>query len=133
VTEHGPANSKDNSAPLRSYEEQRKSGNPVDLAPETRRMHWTWNGPLETAITIMRNTYFDPNEVSEPYYLGLSGNGDVENGKANWHPFSQLPLTEPKVSSLRLSVDPLDYCDYNWTERHDQHLFLDENVHPTSQ
>jgi hypothetical protein len=119
VAEHDAA--ADNAAPLPSFEERNHPADGVDLVAETRRIRWTLNGPLETAITISRDVYFDSDEGTEPYYLG---NDDNEEPK--WHAFSQLPLTEPKVSSLRLCVDPLDHWDYHWMEKHDQHLFLDE-------
>ena len=117
----------DSSAPLPSLEQRDSPSDPVNLIPETRRFRWTLNGPLETAITVSRDVYFDPDEVPEPYYLGNDNDKEKEDGKeSKWHAFSQLPLTEPKVSSLRLCVDPLDHWDYHWMEKHDQHLDPDE-------
>ena len=107
----------DSSAPLPSFEERNRPLDPVNLVPETRRIRWTLNGPLETAITVSLDVYFDPDEVPEPYCLGK---------ESKWHAISQLPLTEPKVSSLQLCVDPLDDWDYHWMEKHDQHLDPDE-------
>ena len=125
VAEHDAA--ADSSAPLPSFEERNHPSDPVNLIPETRRVRWTLNGPLETAITVSRDIYFDPDEVPEPYYLGNDNDEEEGDGKeSKWHAFWRLPLTEPKVSSLRLCVDPLDHWDYHWMEKHDQHLFLDE-------
>ena len=117
---------KDSSAPLPSFEEQSSPQNPVMLNPDTRRIYWTLNGPLETAITVARDYSFDPNEVPEPYYRGFSG----DNREPTWHPFSQSPLSEPKVSSLRLYVDPLDEWDYFWMENHEGHSEPDEICDP---
>ncbi|KAK4152638.1 hypothetical protein C8A00DRAFT_34668 [Chaetomidium leptoderma] len=50
VTERDAA--KDSSAPLPSFEERNSSADQVKLNPETRRIRWTLNGPLETAITV---------------------------------------------------------------------------------
>jgi hypothetical protein len=81
--------------------------------PETRRIRWTLNGPLETAITVARDYWLDADEVPEPYYL--------DREKPTWHPFAQSPLTETKVSSLQLSVGPLVDWDYYWMEIHEDH------------
>jgi hypothetical protein len=63
---------KGSSAPLPSLEERRGSADPVQVLanPETRRIRWTLNGPLVTAITVARNYWFDADEVPEPYYIG---------------------------------------------------------------
>ncbi|KAK4044526.1 hypothetical protein C8A01DRAFT_31312 [Parachaetomium inaequale] len=91
--------------PLPSFEERNSPADPVNLTPETRRIRWTLNGPLETAITVSRHDahHFDPDEVPEPYHYhraGPSGNDD-----ANWHPFSQLPLTEPQKHDQHTDPD----------------------------
>lgn len=112
-----------------SLEELRSSADPVEVRanPETRRIRWTLNGPLETAITVARDYWFDADEAPEPYYLGpTSGNDDDDDDAASgkkptWHPFAQSPLTEPKVSSLRLYVEPLNDWDYHWMETHEGH------------
>ncbi len=61
VAEHDAA--ADSSAPLPSFEERNHPSDPVNLIPETRRIRWTLNGPLEMAITVSRDIYFDPDEV----------------------------------------------------------------------
>jgi hypothetical protein len=105
----------DGDKPLPSLEELRGSMNPVEIRfnPETRRIRWTLDGPLETAITVARDYWVDADEVLEPYYLG--------GEKPAWHPFAQSPLTEPKVSSLELSVEPLLDWDYHWMVTHEDH------------
>ncbi|KAJ4286200.1 hypothetical protein N0V88_008102 [Collariella sp. IMI 366227] len=119
----------ESSPPFPSFEERSIPSDPVIVILETRRIRWTLNGPLESAVTISRDAHFDPDEIPEPYYLGSSSNNsddDEKDRKPNWHPVSQLPLTEPKVSSLLLSVDSLDHWDYHWMEKHKQHSDLDE-------
>lgn len=34
----------------------------------------------------------------------------------NWHPISQMPLTEPKISSVTVHVEDLDNWEENWYE-----------------
>ncbi|KAJ4341300.1 hypothetical protein N0V85_009862 [Neurospora sp. IMI 360204] len=38
-----------------------------------------------------------------------------------WHEISQLPLTEPKVSSLEVSIYDLKNWVYDWVEWHEHH------------
>ncbi|KAJ4286615.1 hypothetical protein N0V88_007904 [Collariella sp. IMI 366227] len=111
----------ESSPPFPSFEERSTPSDPVNLIPETRRIRWTLNGPLESPVTISRSAHFDPDKIPEPYYMGSSSNNsndDEKNRKPNWYPVSQLPLTELKVSPLLLSVHPLDHWDYHWMEKH---------------
>lgn len=94
--------------------------------PKTRRIRWTLGGPLETAISVARDRYFDPDEVPEPYYQGVGG----DDGKPTWHPFAKAPFTKPKVSSLKLYIDPLDEWDYYWMETHEGHTDPDGSYDP---
>lgn len=107
----------DSSAPLPSLGERTRARDQTSVSADARRIRWTLNGPLETAIAVARDYSFDPDEVPEPYYRGPSG----DDGKPTWHPFSQSSLAEPKVSSLELFVDPLDEWDYYWMEHHEGH------------
>lgn len=54
--------------------------------------------------------------IFEPYYC-LAQDG----AEPTWHPFSQLPPTQPKVSSIRVRVDPLDEWAWYWDEKHSDH------------
>ena len=107
---------------LPSFEEQDSPQDRILLNPKTRRIRWTLDGPLETAIAVARDFFFDPDEVPEPYYQGVSGS----SGKPTWHPFAHSPLTKPKVSSVKLFIDPLDTWDYYWMEVHEDHTDPDE-------
>ncbi len=101
---------------LPSFEEQDSPQNNRGLLnPKTRRIRWTLDGPLETAIAVARDFSFDPDEVPEPSYQGVSG----DDRKPTWHPFAQSPLTKLKVSSLKLSIDQLDDWDSFWMEVHE--------------
>lgn len=105
------------SAPLPSYEERARVQDPVLVSADARCIRWTLNSPLEAAISVAGDYSFDPDEVPKPYYRSPYG----DDKEPTWHPFSQSPLTEPKVSSLRLHVDPLDDWDYYWMENHEGH------------
>lgn len=70
--EHASARSNEEqqpiSTPILPLEEQREKG-PVLLTEEARRIRWLFNGPLETAVTFMRNHTIEPDDTDfEPYY-----------------------------------------------------------------
>ncbi|KFY79088.1 hypothetical protein V499_01877 [Pseudogymnoascus sp. VKM F-103] len=56
----------------------------------TQRLFWPLDGPLSTSISIMKDAS-SPDSL-EPYFKQTS------DGAGIWHPVSQMPLTEPKVS-----------------------------------
>lgn len=126
------ADSSEQPRPL--IDEQYNRAEPPNINPQTRRLRWSLNGPLKTAITIGRDYWYDTDEVTEPYYLGPVTNGESTEDEPrttttpSWHPISQLPLTDPKVPSVKLSVEPLDDWDYHWMEKHDRHAFPDEKI-----
>ncbi|WQF84081.1 hypothetical protein CDEST_09095 [Colletotrichum destructivum] len=78
------------------------------LSPEAQRLFWTLDGPLAEAVWIM-NTKRDPSSL-EPY-----SQGDT------WHPFSQAPLTEPKVSSITVRTNELPEWGDTCFETHREH------------
>lgn len=108
-------------------EELRKWGQgQTGISPDARRVRWTLNGPLETSIFIVQlGREFDPEEVPKPYYLGKE-----DDNEGNWHPFSRSPLSEPKVSSVKLFVNPLDEWDYFWMVEHEEHTDPDAKYDP---
>ncbi|KAJ9149706.1 hypothetical protein NKR19_g5527 [Coniochaeta hoffmannii] len=98
------------------------------ISPDASRIRWSLNGPLETSISIVQiGREFDPDEVPEPYYLG---DKDGHEGNPTWHPFSRSPLSEPKVSSTKLWVNPLDDWDYFWWVVHEGHTEPDATYDP---
>lgn len=115
-----------------SYEERHRQelpkgrGHQTRISPDARQIRWTLNGPLETSISIVQlGSEFDPEEVPEPYYLGKE-----DDNEGNWHPFSRSPLSEPKVSSVKLFVNPLDEWDYFWMVEHEEHTDPDAKYDP---
>lgn len=51
----------------------------------------------------------------EPYFEQTS------DGSGNWHAVSKMPLSEPKVSLITVSVHDLDLWEEFWLEEHEQH------------
>ncbi|KAK5659395.1 hypothetical protein OQA88_1488 [Cercophora sp. LCS_1] len=119
----------DRSAKLPSYEEHLRAREEVKVSEGARRIRWALNGPLESAITIGRDYFLDPDEVPESYCRGSLGSSEDSLYEA-WHPLSKSPLSEPKISSLQLTVHALHDWDTNWMENHDQHTDPDGTYDP---
>ncbi|TQN65090.1 hypothetical protein CSHISOI_10339, partial [Colletotrichum shisoi] len=91
-----------------SYNALYNARKPPRLSPEAQRLFWTLDGPLAEAVWIM-NTKRDPRSL-EPY-----SQGDT------WHPFSQAPLTEPKVSSITVRTNEVHEWGDTCFETHHEH------------
>lgn len=99
----------------RSYKELRGDHVHVLFSPTTKRLFWPLDGVSPTAISVMK-TPCSPDDL-EPYFqLDTRGSGG-----GTWHEISQLPLTEPKVSSVEVSVYELDQWEFDWMEWHRDH------------
>ncbi|KAI1181460.1 hypothetical protein F5B17DRAFT_436772 [Nemania serpens] len=97
-------------AQLPSFEELRRTRNPYpDHTPEADRIFWTLNGPLHSSVWIQSHGSL------KPYAQG------TDELNPNWHPISQCPLTEPKVSSITVTVDELDIWEAEWVSYHQRH------------
>lgn len=77
------------------------------------RIFWTLDGPLTTAISIMKDSH-SPDSL-EPYFQ------PTPDGGGTWHPASKLPVSEPKVSSITVRVDELETWEWNWKDCHHDH------------
>ena len=106
---------------LPSYEDLRKAGQFVDRSQAARRLCWAVNGPLTDAISVIEKPWIDQDTVAEPYYRHESAAGNA----SSWHPVSQCPYTEPKVSSVTVTVSPLNEWERQWFELHEEHTELD--------
>jgi hypothetical protein len=101
--------------PYRSYKELRSDHVHVFFSPVTKRLFWPLDGVFPTAISIMKTPHSPGN--LEPYFHPDTG----DSGSGTWHEVSQLPLTEPKVSSIEVSVSDLDQWEFDWMAWHRDH------------
>ena len=101
--------------PYRSYEELRSDHVHVLFSPATKRLFWRLDGAFPTAISVMK-TPRSPDDL-EPYFQPDTGG----SGSGTWHEISQLPLTEPKVLSVKASVYDLDQWEFDWMAWHRDH------------
>ncbi|KAJ4414511.1 hypothetical protein N0V85_003115 [Neurospora sp. IMI 360204] len=85
----------------------------VIYTPATQRLYWEFDGVFPTAISVMKDKKGAKDDL-EPFFNPDTG---------TWHEISQLPLTEPKVSSLEVSVFDLEgrQWELDWAEWHEHH------------
>ena len=96
-------------APLPSFEDLLRTEQRVVLTDEARRLRWVLDGPLTTAITVLREPFQEPcNPPPEPYCTSSQG------GHTTWHAVSKAPYTDPKVSSVTPSVSQIDDWEDTW-------------------
>jgi hypothetical protein len=100
-----------------SYRELRSDLFPVSFSEAALRLFWPLDGVFPTAISVMK-TLRSPDSL-EPYFQPDAGGSG--SGSGTWHEISQLPLTEPKVSSVEASVSDLDHWEQMWLEQHREH------------
>lgn len=107
--------------PYRSYKELRSSGVPAIFSAATKRLFWPLEGVFPTAVSVMKT----PRSADdlEPFFQSDAG-GD---GSGTWHEISQLPLTEPKISSIEASIRDLDQWEFDWIEWHKDHTAAEFN------
>jgi hypothetical protein len=97
--------------PYRSYQELRSDHLPVFFSSATKRLFWCLDSAFPAAISVMK-TLRSPDDL-EAYFHPGSG--------AAWHDISQLPLTEPKISSIEASVYDLEQWEFDWIKWHQDH------------
>ncbi|KAK3938875.1 hypothetical protein QBC46DRAFT_343135 [Diplogelasinospora grovesii] len=101
---------------LPSYEALRSAGGYALLSPDAKRLRWSVNGPLTSAILVMKDPWVDPDDATpEPYCQQQT---TPDGATVSWHPVSQSPLTEPKISSVTVHVDPLEDWEWEWLQQH---------------
>ena len=99
--------------PYPSFGELKYEGVRVIYTPATQRLYWEFDGVFPTAISVMKDKKGAKDDL-EPFFNPDTG---------TWHEISQLPLTEPKVSSLEVSVFDLEgrRWEFDWAEWHEHH------------
>jgi hypothetical protein len=101
--------------PYPTLRELRSDSLPVRFSPAAQRLFWPLDGVFPTSISVMKTPH-SPDSL-DPYFQP-----DTEgSGSGTWHEISQLPLTEPKVSSVEASVYDLEHWEEVWLEQHREH------------
>jgi hypothetical protein len=112
-------NSGERTQPLKSYEAIRFTQEPLWLAPDAKRLVWSLDGDMIAAIHVMKDSKSP--ESLEPYFTKAT----ADDHTGTWHPVSQSPLSEPKISSVTVEVSPLDNWENEWLDWHQGHVELD--------
>lgn len=107
-------------AQLPAFNALRTTHKPPRLSPKARCLFCCLHGSLDFAVYFMASK---GNASSlEPYLQNQT-----------WHPFSQTPLTHPKVANITVSANDLNDWEDMWLETHRGHTpaidpdFLDED------
>ncbi|KAK3486963.1 uncharacterized protein B0T23DRAFT_407838 [Neurospora hispaniola] len=97
--------------PYPSFKELKYEDVRVRFSPATERLFWELDGVFPTAISVMKDKRGAKDDL-EPFFRSDTG---------TWHEISQLPLTEPKVSALEVSVHDVNELEYRWMRCHEDH------------
>lgn len=75
------------------------------------RLRWFFRTPASAAISVL-DSAVDPNSPQRPFY-------DPDTGAV--HPVAIEPATEPPVSSIQITIRPLELHAESWGDGHNQH------------
>lgn len=107
--------------PSRPLSQERYDDEKVHATPnraDLYRLHWTLDGPLETAISVMAAPYHDPAEpesAHEPYARA------APDGSTSWHPISEESIENPPTRSVTASIAEYIDLDEAWFVVHEGH------------
>ena len=103
--------------PYHTYKQLRSDGVHVVLSPGAQRLFWSLEGVFPAAISVM-------DTANSPESLRSFLQQDVVNNDIDgdtWHEIWHLPLTEPKISSVEVSVYDLEHWEEAWMNWHRGH------------
>ncbi|KAK3325051.1 hypothetical protein B0H66DRAFT_615498 [Apodospora peruviana] len=104
----------DNGPPYPSYRELAGNFHRVNFSPAVKRLFWPFDGVFPAEICVMKSPRSAADNL-EPYFK------ETDGGDGIWHEIAQMPLTEPKVSSIEASSYDLEQWEYDWVAWHDCH------------
>ncbi|KAK1979525.1 hypothetical protein LZ30DRAFT_596687 [Colletotrichum cereale] len=92
-------------------------GTPNETIPResaaSGRLFWTLNGPLESAIQVIPNQYYEPGDAMEPYFRPAAADAGLA---PSWHPVSHESLMEPQVTAITIRIECVDSWEQLWVE-----------------
>ncbi|KAH7013157.1 hypothetical protein EDB80DRAFT_709429, partial [Ilyonectria destructans] len=89
---------------LPSFSESSLTGRVPKNTEAAKRLCWPLRGPLQTSVFVLEGPA-NPDGPREAYFHQTLGD-------TSWHPISQEPLIEPQVSSVSITLSPLN----DWEE-----------------
>lgn len=93
-----------------SFEELASDRRRPGFSEDFRRLCWPLSGTFPSALAVMK-TMRGALEEMEP----------LHRGDGSWHEIALLPLTEPKVSSIKATIPLLDQYEPDWVRWHENH------------
>ena len=93
--------------PLPTYESLAAARQTVWPSPDFFRLRWRLSGPLSTHINVLASAV-DATSPQTPY----------QPSPSTFHPISSSPLSDPPISSITVTINPLDEWAEAWGEAH---------------
>jgi hypothetical protein len=90
-----------------AYKVYREAHQPIGLCPEAKRLKWTLESPLSSAIKVMHSIKYEPTIPTELY-------GNQTALTTIWHPIFQSPLTDREVSSVIVHIESVEDWENQW-------------------
>ncbi|TQS32143.1 hypothetical protein Golomagni_07550 [Golovinomyces magnicellulatus] len=93
-----------------SFEEIRSERQPIGMCEDFKRLYWPLSGTFPSAQAVMKTTR-GAKEAME----------SLQDKNGNWHEIAFLPVTEPKVSSIKVILRMLNEYEPDWVSWHENH------------
>lgn len=112
--------------PFRSWSQLRYDEVNVTFSPVAERLFWQYEGNFPSAISVMKTS----SNVKELEHLFQSSKTSAVKGSGSggdaaeagtWHAIAHEPITQPPVSSLRVTIEDLDQWESDWLFWHEDH------------
>lgn len=98
------------SSPHLSFKEVKSNGDAAYVTDAAHRLYWPLADVFPANISVMKSRRGGLDE-REPFC----------RPDGTWHEIASLPVTEPKVSSIEVSIRDLDQWESDWVAWHENH------------
>lgn len=90
------------------------------------RLFWPLEGAFPEGISVMKHPRGINKDLDPFYRSAITAGGDDNNdgdgsNSGPWHECASEPVTDPKVSSIEVSVRELEQWEYDWVAWHEFH------------
>ncbi|KAI0377231.1 hypothetical protein F5Y04DRAFT_264925 [Hypomontagnella monticulosa] len=108
------------SSELPTYEALRESGQVVTPSVDFLRLRWYFKGPIEASIHVLEDAT-DPTSAQTPYQATVTTTSpDSQTHQIiQEHEISSSSITEPPVSSIKVTIQALNVWGSMWEDAHE--------------
>ncbi|KAK4207872.1 LysM domain-protein [Rhypophila decipiens] len=106
----------DTGPPYRSWKDLQTDNVRVSFSPVIERLFWPLQRDFPADISVMKSRHGADDDL-ERFFEGTK-----------WHEIADLPVSEPKVSSMTEKIYELDQWEFGWVEWHREHSEAAEYV-----